>query len=222
MADFANIYAVNPRLEKRGYFFLEKGEIWQKRKKKEDKKIISYLSFSYQPLALRSPTPRSSSCFLLFHKRRRNNQHFHTPPSILEIQIMSSSSPPLPLLLLSSISQHPLLLLLLLPPLALLLSLLRSRSRLSHIPGPLLASVTNIPRLLWVRGNRAHEVHVELHRRYGPLVRFGPNMVSVGDPAEVGNVYGFGKKWRKVSWGLFSLLGWGGEGCWEREKKDFF
>ncbi len=71
--------------------------------------------------------------------------------------------------------------------------------RLSHVPGPFLASLTNISRLSWVVSNRAHDIHTALHRQYGPLVRFGPNMVSVGDPAEVGNIYRFMNPWLKVS-----------------------
>ena len=71
--------------------------------------------------------------------------------------------------------------------------------RLAHIPGPFLAAFTNIPRFSWVLTYRAHDIHTALHRRYGPLVRFGPNMVSVGDPTEIGTIYGFTKPWLKVS-----------------------
>ncbi|CAJ2505230.1 Uu.00g126240.m01.CDS01 [Anthostomella pinea] len=68
---------------------------------------------------------------------------------------------------------------------------------LSHIPGPFLARLTNLPRLLWVLSNRAHDIHVNLHRRYGNIVRFGPNMVSVSDPAEIANIYRYSKPWPK-------------------------
>lgn len=70
--------------------------------------------------------------------------------------------------------------------------------RLSHIPGPLVAKFTNLPRLLWVKSNRAHDVHIDMHRRYGHIVRFGPNMVSVSDPKEIGTIYSFKKPWAKV------------------------
>ncbi|KAK0726781.1 cytochrome P450 [Lasiosphaeria miniovina] len=79
----------------------------------------------------------------------------------------------------------------------LLVSMVRSYWRLAHIPGPFLARLTNAPRFGWVLSNKAHEAHVTLHRRYGPVVRFGPNMVSVGAPAEVGTVYRFAKPWLK-------------------------
>ena len=71
-------------------------------------------------------------------------------------------------------------------------------AKLRHIPGPFLASLTNIPRLRWVLTGKAHEVHTGLHRKYGKLVRFGPNMVSVSDPAEIPNIYGFNGKYIKV------------------------
>ena len=80
----------------------------------------------------------------------------------------------------------------------LLVSSIQTYWRLSHIPGPLLAKFTNLPRLLWVKSNRAHHVHIDLHRKYGHIVRFGPNMVSVSDPKEIGTIYSFKKPWAKV------------------------
>ena len=79
-----------------------------------------------------------------------------------------------------------------------LIMTLRSYRRLSHIPGPFFASLTNLSRLLWVKSYRAHEIHINLHRRHGPIVRFGPNMVSVGDPSEIGTIYSFKQPWPKV------------------------
>ena len=70
-----------------------------------------------------------------------------------------------------------------------LLWILSSYIRLRHIPGPFLASLTNLPRLLWVYGNDAGNKHTVLHRKYGPLVRFGPNMLSVSSPPEIGTIY---------------------------------
>ena len=76
--------------------------------------------------------------------------------------------------------------------------LLQSYFRLSHIPGPFVACWTNIPRFSWVLSFKAHDIHTALHRKYGPLVRFGPNMVSVGDPKEVSHIYGFTYPWMKI------------------------
>ena len=66
---------------------------------------------------------------------------------------------------------------------------LRSYLRLSHVPGPLLASLSNVSRVSWALSGRAHNKHIDLHQRYGDLVRFGPNMISVGDPGEIPTLY---------------------------------
>ena len=72
---------------------------------------------------------------------------------------------------------------------ALFLWNLRSYLRLRRIPGPFLASVTNLSRLSWVYANNAGDKHTLLHRQYGPIVRFGPNMVSVSAPSEINTIY---------------------------------
>ena len=79
------------------------------------------------------------------------------------------------------------------------LYLLNSWNRLKHIPGPALAKVSDLPRLLWVYSRRAHEIHVDLHRQHGKLVRFGPNMISVGDATEIKNLYRMSGPLIKVS-----------------------
>nr|A0A097ZPE4.1 RecName: Full=Cytochrome P450 monooxygenase andK; AltName: Full=Anditomin synthesis protein K; Flags: Precursor [Aspergillus stellatus]BAP81865.1 AndK [Aspergillus stellatus] len=60
---------------------------------------------------------------------------------------------------------------------------------LSDIPGPFWCKLTNIPRLCWVRTGRAHDIHYELHKEYGKLVRIGPSMISISDPAALSTVY---------------------------------
>lgn len=69
---------------------------------------------------------------------------------------------------------------------------------LRQIPGPFLAAFSNLPRVSWILSNRAHDIHIDLHQKYGKLVRFGPNMISVGDPAEIPNLYSFTGKFKKV------------------------
>ncbi|KAJ5471015.1 Cytochrome P450, partial [Penicillium desertorum] len=75
--------------------------------------------------------------------------------------------------------------------------LYRTWKKQSHVPGPFLVSISNVPRLLWARSGSAHETHIRLHQKYGSLVRLGPNAVSVGDPREISKMYGirssFGK-----------------------------
>jgi hypothetical protein len=82
--------------------------------------------------------------------------------------------------------------------LALLAWIVRSYLSLRHIPGPFFASLTNLPRLLWVLKNKAHDVHIDLHRKYGDLVRIGPNVVSIADPAEIPRIYDYSGRFPKV------------------------
>lgn len=64
----------------------------------------------------------------------------------------------------------------------------------STIPGPFLARFTNLYRVLLVAFRSPHEHHLRLHRQLGPVVRLGPNNVSVsGSSKYVAQVYGIGK-----------------------------
>ncbi|KAJ5334997.1 hypothetical protein N7452_007400 [Penicillium brevicompactum] len=65
----------------------------------------------------------------------------------------------------------------------------RSYWRLKDIPGPVLAKLTDLQRVWWVKTGRAHEFHRDMHAMYGPIVRFGPNMVSVSDPRVIPTIY---------------------------------
>lgn len=97
-----------------------------------------------------------------------------------------------------SVSELPWAFVLLLTTTTFLVYVLFSYLRLRHIPGPHIASISNIPRLYWVLTGRAHEIHIALHKQYGHLVRMGPNMVSIGDPKEIGKIYGITGKYKKV------------------------
>lgn len=79
-------------------------------------------------------------------------------------------------------------------------SLLRNkfRSGLRNIPGPTLAAYTALWRWHDVRKGQAHETAIKLHRKYGPLVRIGPNHVSVSDPREIKKIYGLKSGYTKV------------------------
>ncbi|KAL4768502.1 cytochrome P450 [Aspergillus nidulans var. acristatus] len=61
--------------------------------------------------------------------------------------------------------------------------------RFRHLPGSLLCKFTNLPRVSWVKTKRAHEIHQEMHDKYGEVVQFGPNMVSVSNPAWIPTLY---------------------------------
>lgn len=82
---------------------------------------------------------------------------------------------------------------------AFILYIFRQRMKQSRIPGPFLASLTNFPRMRWSYSGRAHEIHIELHKKYGKLVRLGPNCISVGDALAIPQIYGTGANFPKVS-----------------------
>jgi hypothetical protein len=82
------------------------------------------------------------------------------------------------------------------------------RKDLRNIPGPFLARFTNLYRLWHTVFSETTEFIPSLHRRYGRFVRYGPNMVLVGDPEAIGEIYGVGKGFGKVRvllWGLAEL-----------------
>lgn len=67
---------------------------------------------------------------------------------------------------------------------AILVQNVRSYRRLSHIPGPRLASFSKIWLFRFLTSGRSHEISLDLYRKYGPLVRIGPDKVLCGDPDE--------------------------------------
>jgi hypothetical protein len=75
---------------------------------------------------------------------------------------------------------------------------IHSYIRLSHIPGPWYAALSNVPRLYWVWTRQSHVTHLALHAKYGPLVRLGPNVISVADPDEIPTIYTFTGTFAKV------------------------
>ena len=60
---------------------------------------------------------------------------------------------------------------------------------LLKIPGPPIAAYTRLWRLINIWKGNAHLTAIELHKKYGPLVRVGPKHISVGDPREISNIY---------------------------------
>lgn len=70
---------------------------------------------------------------------------------------------------------------------------------LARVPGPISARL-GIP---WFRLSstisRSYVWRLQaMHRKYGPLVRLGPNFVSTTDPATVGTLYAFGGPFHKT------------------------
>ncbi|RSL51504.1 hypothetical protein CEP54_011364 [Fusarium duplospermum] len=68
---------------------------------------------------------------------------------------------------------------------------------ISHIPGPFLASISDLWRLYIVWGRRPDIDHVKLHKRHGKLVRLGPNAISVSDPSAIRQIYGLASGFKK-------------------------
>lgn len=75
---------------------------------------------------------------------------------------------------------------------------IRLRPGLRNIPGPFLASFTPFDRLWTAISGRAFLFHLDYHRKYGPLVRLGPNHVSVADSQYIPLIYGIASKFYKV------------------------
>lgn len=71
-------------------------------------------------------------------------------------------------------------------------------SSLSSIPGPWIARITRLWYLHRVAQGSFHHENFALHRKYGPIVRVGPDLFSINVPDK--NVYGIGSKFRKSDW----------------------
>ncbi|KAI5456875.1 putative P450 monooxygenase [Mariannaea sp. PMI_226] len=71
------------------------------------------------------------------------------------------------------------------------------RSDLRSVPGPLVARLSTLYRPWKVSGGDAPEFYHKLHEKYGPIVRTGPNVVSISDPSAIGPIYSIGSKFFK-------------------------
>lgn len=72
------------------------------------------------------------------------------------------------------------------------------RSPLKSYPGPAPTSFTNLWRMRDVYRGRCDQTQIALHRKYGPAVRMGPNMLSLSDPSLLSQVYNTKSPWLKV------------------------
>jgi cytochrome P450 len=64
---------------------------------------------------------------------------------------------------------------------------------LNKYPGPWLASYTNWWRFFDVWGRKPELHFIKLHRKYGDVVRVGPNVLSFADPKAIKDIYGLNK-----------------------------
>jgi benzoate 4-monooxygenase len=86
--------------------------------------------------------------------------------------------------------------LILLPVLYYLFPYIRSSS-IRSIPGPRLASLSNLWLLYQCRRGRRYRAVDQAHKRYGTLVRIQPDHVSVADPDAIPIIYGHGNGFLK-------------------------
>ncbi|ROW06846.1 hypothetical protein VMCG_04219 [Cytospora schulzeri] len=73
-------------------------------------------------------------------------------------------------------------------------------SPLRRVPGPFYARFTNLFYLNRIRHGGFQYENVALHRKFGPLVRLGPKLISVDDPSALKTIYGVGSKFPKGDW----------------------
>lgn len=73
------------------------------------------------------------------------------------------------------------------------------RSPLKKIPGPALAKFSDIWRFYNHYGQTHIETQKELHKKYGDVVRLGPNTVSLADAGLLKTVYSTRGTFLKVS-----------------------
>ncbi|KAK1144855.1 hypothetical protein N8T08_004868 [Aspergillus melleus] len=67
----------------------------------------------------------------------------------------------------------------------------------SGIPGPWLARFTRFWLFKETRFGRFEKVNIELHKKYGPVVRIAPSTFSINDPAALKTIYSSGSKFPK-------------------------
>ncbi len=61
---------------------------------------------------------------------------------------------------------------------------------LRHVPGPKLAAVSNMWHAYHARNGQMFRLGKDLHRRYGPVVRVGPNEVWFNSRDAFKSIYG--------------------------------
>lgn len=75
---------------------------------------------------------------------------------------------------------------------------MKYRAGLRNIPGPFLASWSNLDRIVTAARGNQFLSHLRYHEKYGPLVRVGPNHVSFSNADLIPLVYGITSKFYKV------------------------
>ena len=68
---------------------------------------------------------------------------------------------------------------------------------LSKYPGPFLASLTDLWKAYQMTQRRLPYKYAELHEKYGPVIRVGPNSLSFSDPNAIAPIYQAGRRMKK-------------------------
>lgn len=80
------------------------------------------------------------------------------------------------------------------------------------IPGPFLATLSDLDRIWSCATGLQMNYHIRLHENYGPLVRIGPNHVSFSDASLIPQVYAITSKfWKSDFYKMFDIktpAGW--------------
>ncbi|CAK7239412.1 MAG: hypothetical protein STHCBS139747_000842 [Sporothrix thermara] len=74
----------------------------------------------------------------------------------------------------------------------------RYASPLRRFPGPWLASVSRLWKVVSTASTNTHWQHIALHRKYGRVVRIAPNEVSIASPEAARLVLSAGKRFHKT------------------------
>ncbi|KAE8551566.1 hypothetical protein EYB25_005456 [Talaromyces marneffei] len=70
-------------------------------------------------------------------------------------------------------------------------------SSVKSFPGPFCTKFTDSWRYVKTASGQAHLVHADLHRKYGSVVRIGPNTLSISDPSLIKTIYNTKNPWKK-------------------------
>ncbi|KAI8692462.1 hypothetical protein NCS56_00003100 [Fusarium sp. Ph1] len=75
-------------------------------------------------------------------------------------------------------------------------------TRLRRVPGPFLAGFTRLWKLNCIAHDQLEKVQMQLHARYGPVVRISPNEVLISDPSAIKTIYGHSLNFRKTKFSI--------------------
>jgi hypothetical protein len=98
-----------------------------------------------------------------------------------------------------SVLSFPYIAILLASVLVLFIAQIRYRKGLRRVPGPFLSSFLPVDRILTTACGYQFQDHIQYHEKYGPMVRIGPNHVSLSNAELIPVIYGISTKFYKVS-----------------------